>query len=153
MKTRAAIELDTLGIPYELKEFEPQEIGTQEVVDMLGVPHAQVFKTLVTNGDVTGVMLALVPGTKSLDLKALAKVSGNKRCAMVAKVDVEKLTGYVCGGCTALGTKRKFPVYMDTRAQGLPFISVSAGKRGAQLFVKSEDWAKASGAVIADIAK
>jgi len=153
MKTRAAIALDELGIEYELKEFPPQEIGTQEVVDMLGVPHEQVFKTLVTNGDHTGVMLALVPGTKSLDLKALAKVSGNKRCAMVAKVDVEKLTGYVCGGCTALGTKKKFPVYMDTSAQGLPYISVSAGKRGAQLFVKPEDWAQASEATFADISR
>ncbi|MEW6357354.1 MAG: aminoacyl-tRNA deacylase [Planctomycetota bacterium] len=153
MKTRAAIELDKLGVPYELKEFEPQEIGTQEVVEMLGVPHEQVVKTLVTNGDATGVMLALVPGPKSLDLKALARASGNKRCAMVAKVDVEKLTGYVCGGCTALGAKKKFPVFMDSGCMGLPYISVSAGKRGAQIFVKPEDWARVTGAEIADIAK
>ena len=98
-------------------------------------------------------MLALVQGTKSLNLKALAKASGNKRCAMVARDDVEKLTGYVCGGCTALGAKKEFPVYIDSGCLGLPYISVSAGKRGAQIFVKPEDWAQASNATIADIAK
>jgi len=153
MKTRAAQILDKLGIEYEIKEFDHEAVGTEEVVKHLGIPHEQVFKTLVTRGDRTGVILALVPGHKELNLKALAKVSGNKRCEMIPKKDVQKTTGFIPGGCTALGGKREFPVYMDSSALGLPFISVSAGMRGIQLFVAPGDWARAVKAKIVDIAR
>jgi len=149
MKTRAMQILDDLGIKYEVKEFEFGEVGTAEVVEKLGIPHEQVFKTLVTKGDRTGIILACVPGHKQLDLKLLAHASGNKQCAMFPKEEVEKVTGYVTGGCSPLGSKRPLHLYMDKSCEGLPFISVSAGMRGMQIFIAPADLIRAAGATVA----
>jgi Cys-tRNA(Pro)/Cys-tRNA(Cys) deacylase len=153
MKTRAMQILDDLGIKYEVKTFEFGKVGTDDVVEKLRIPHEQVFKTLVTKGDRTGIMLACVPGPKQLDLKLLAKASGNKECAMFPKEHVERVTGYVTGGCSPLGSKRNLPLYIDKRCEGLPFISVSAGMRGMQIFIAPADLIRAAGAIIAELTR
>jgi Cys-tRNA(Pro)/Cys-tRNA(Cys) deacylase len=96
----------------------------------------QVFKTLVDRWDKTGVLLACIPGGMELDLKAIAEISGNKKMEMVPLKEVQPLTGYIRGGVSPIGTKRHFPFYLDERAIRFPFISVSAGMQGCQIFIE-----------------
>jgi Cys-tRNA(Pro)/Cys-tRNA(Cys) deacylase len=151
MKTRAALVLDTLGIPYEIREFQEEDLGADEAAEKLGIPLAQVFKTLVVRGDRTGVVLACLPGTMTLSLKALAKESGNRKIEMVEKDEIHRLTGYIRGGVSPLGGKRDYPVYLDRSATEQPLVSVSAGMRGMQLFLKPQDLARATRAKVAPI--
>lgn len=106
MKTRAAQALDKLGIPYEIREFQEEDLGADEVAEKLRIPLAQVFKTLVVRGDRTGVILACLPGTMTLSLKALAKVSGNRKVEMVEKDEIHRLTGYIRAGSPLLVARR-----------------------------------------------
>src|SRR3990167_6545210 len=110
MKTRAAEGLEGAGIPYEIREFQEEELGAEEVAEKLDIPLAQIFKTLVVRGDRTGIVLACVPGTMTLNLKALAKGSGNKKVEMVEKEEILRLTGYIRGGVSPLGGKKAYPV-------------------------------------------
>lgn len=151
MKTRAAQVLDKLGIPYEIREFEEEELGADEVAERLRIPLAQVFKTLVVRGDRTGVILACLPGTMTLSLKALARVSGNRKVEMVEKDEILRLTGYIRGGVSPLGGKKDYPVYLDQSALEQPIVSVSAGMRGMQLFIKPLDLARATRAKVVAI--
>jgi len=151
MKTRAAQALDKLGIPYEIREFEEEELGADEVAERLRIPLAQVFKTLVVRGDRTGVILACLPGTMTLSLKALARVSGNRKVEMVEKDEILRLTGYIRGGVSPLGGKKDYPVYLDQSALEQPIVSVSAGMRGMQLFIKPLDLARATRAKVVAI--
>ena len=151
MKTRGAQALDKLGIPYEIREFEEEELGADEVAERLRIPLAQVFKTLVVRGDRTGVILACLPGTMTLSLKALARVSGNRKVEMVEKDEILRLTGYIRGGVSPLGGKKDYPVYLDQSALEQPIVSVSAGMRGMQLFVKPLDLARATRAKVVAI--
>ncbi len=143
--------LDKAGIPYEVREFQEEELGAEEAAEKLQIPLAQVFKTLVVRGDREGVMLACLPGTATLSLKALAKVSGNKHTELVAKEEIHRLTGYIRGGVSPLGGKKPYPVYLDQSALAQPMLSVSAGMRGMQLFLKPEDLRRATGATVAPI--
>ena len=108
MKTNAARLLDSLGIPYELRDYEvdPQDLAAESVARKIGLPPEQVFKTLVARGDRTGVLLAVVPGDMELDLKALARLSGDRKAEVVSLKEVQPLTGYVRGGVTALAGKK-----------------------------------------------
>ena len=151
MKTRAAQALDKLGIPYEIREFGEEELGADEVAERLRIPLAQVFKTLVVRGDRTGVILACLPGTMTLSLKALARVSGNRKVEMVEKDEILRLTGYIRGGVSPLGGKKDYPVYLDQSALEQPIVSVSAGMRGMQLFIKPLDLARATRAKVVAI--
>lgn len=151
MKTRAMQLLDKAGIPYEVREFQEEELGAEEVAEKLHIPLAQVFKTLVVRGDRTGVMLACLPGTETLSLKALAKVSGNKHVELVEKDEIQRLTGYIRGGVSPLGGKKPYPVYLDQSALAQPLMSVSAGMRGMQLFLRPEDLRRGTGASVAPI--
>jgi Cys-tRNA(Pro)/Cys-tRNA(Cys) deacylase len=151
MKTRAAQALDTLGIAYEIREFQEEDLGADEVAVKLQIPLAQVFKTLVVRGDRTGVILACVPGTMTLSLKALARVSGNRKVEMVEKDEIHRLTGYIRGGVSPLGGKRTYPVYLDRSALEQPVVSVSAGMRGMQVFLTPQDLARATQAMVAAI--
>src|SRR5574341_1228720 len=130
MKTRAAQALDTLGLPYEIREFQEEELGADEVAEKLQIPLAQVYKTLVVRGDRTGVILACLPGTLTLSLKALARVSGNRKVEMVEKDEIQRLTGYIRGGVSPLGGKKLYPVFLDQSALEQAIVSVSAGMRG-----------------------
>ncbi len=151
MKTRAAQALDKLEIPYEIREFQEEELGADEVAEKLHIPLAQVFKTLVVRGDRTGVILACLPGTMTLSLKALARASGNRKVEMVEKDEIHRLTGYIRGGVSPLGGKKDYPVYLDRSAQEQPIVSVSGGMRGMQLFIQPQDLARATRAKVAAI--
>jgi len=149
MKTRAAQLLERVGIPHEIREFQEEELGAEEAARKLQIPLAQVFKTLVVRGDRTGVILVCLPGTTTLSLKALAKVSGNRKVELVEKDEIHRLTGYLRGGVSPLGGKKVYPVYLDHSALSQPMLSVSAGMRGMQIFLKPEDLRRATGATVA----
>lgn len=148
-KTNAARILDRLKIKYEIKEYpvDPDDLSAINVASKVGMPVEMVFKTLVARGDKTGVLMACIPGDGELDLKQLAAVSGNKKVEMVHLNEVLALTGYIRGGCSPLGSKKEYPVYIDKSAEALDIIAVSAGMRGQQLMLAPSDLKKAVKAV------
>jgi Cys-tRNA(Pro)/Cys-tRNA(Cys) deacylase len=154
-KTNAARTLDRLGIVYELREYEvdPDDLAAESVALKLGMPAEQVFKTLVARGDRNGVCLAVIPGDAQLDLKALARETGDRKVETVALKEVQPLTGYIRGGVTALACKKDYPVTIDETAQLFDVISVSAGQRGLQILIAPDDYIRAVGAKVAAIAK
>lgn len=145
MKTNAARILDRLGIRYELRTYEVdvEDLSAETVARKIGMPLAQVFKTLVVRGDKGGVCLAVLPGDAQLDLKALARLTGDRKVETVALKEVQPLTGYVRGGVTALAAKKDYPVYLDESALLFPVISISAGARGTQLWLAPADYVRA----------
>lgn len=145
MKTNAARALDALGVAYELRPYEvdPEDLSAASVARKIGLPLEQVFKTLVVRGDRQGVCLAVLPGDRELDLKALARLTGDRSVAPVALKEVQPLTGYVRGGVTALACRKAYPVFLDESALGFEVISVSAGQRGLQVFLAPGDYARA----------
>lgn len=155
MKTNAARLLDSLGIRHELRDYDPgdEHLAAEEVARRVGLPPEQVFKTLVVRGDRTGVMLAVVPGDAALDLKALAKRAGDRKCDTVPLKEVTPLTGYVRGGVTALACKKEYPTFVDETAELFDAISVSAGVRGTQIVLAPADYLRATKAQIGAIAR
>ena len=149
-KTNAARKLDELKIEYRIVEYpvDEEHLDAIHVAQEVGMPPAQVFKTLCVRGDKNGVMFAVIPGDGELDLKALAKVSGNKRAELVALKEVLPLTGYIRGGCSPLGAKKNYPVYMDASCNNWPEIAISAGQRGMQLVVAPADLQRATNATV-----
>ena len=137
MKTNAARILDALGVTYTLAEYDPgdEHLTAADVAGRVGLPPEQVFKTLVARGDRHGVCLAVVAGDGELDLKALAKLTGNRKVETVPLKDVTPLTGYVRGGVTALACRKDYPVYVDETIELFDVVSVSAGARGTQIFL------------------
>ena len=154
-KTNAVRLLDRLGVRYELREYDvdPDDLAAETVARKVGLPPEQVFKTLVARGDKHGACLAVVPGDCELDLKALARATGDKKTDTVPLKEVEPLTGYIRGGVTALACKKRYPVYIDETAALIDVISVSAGVRGMQIVLAPDDYIRAVGAIIAGIAK
>lgn len=150
-KTNASRILDKENVPYEQHEFDAAELTCEEVAEELSLPLERVWKTLVARGDKTGPVLALLPGDRDLDLKKLAKASGNKSCKMVKYEEVEQLTGYLPGGCSPLGQKRRFPLYADESITTHDSVSISAGLRGVQLFVAPDDLIRVAGAESASL--
>lgn len=134
-KTNAARLLDKAKIGYRLipYEFDENDLAAQHVADSLGQDIARVFKTLVLHGDRTGHIVCVIPGNLEVDLKALAKVSGNKKVEMITMKDLLGVTGYIRGGCSPIGMKKKFPTYFHSTATDFDVIYVSAGVRGLQL--------------------
>jgi Cys-tRNA(Pro)/Cys-tRNA(Cys) deacylase len=155
MKTNAARLLDSLGIFYEVREYEvdPDDLAAESVARKVGLPSEQVFKTLVARGDKHGVCFAVVPGDQQLDLKALAQLTGDKKIDTVALKDVQPLTGYVRGGVTALAAKKNYPVFGDETLELFDVISISSGMRGAQLILSPSDYIRATSARLGPIAK
>jgi Cys-tRNA(Pro)/Cys-tRNA(Cys) deacylase len=155
VKTNAARLLDTLGMRYELREYDPgdEHLAAEEVAARVGLPSEQVFKTLVARGDRTGVMLAVVPGDAALDLKALAKLAGDRKCDTVHLKEVTPLTGYVRGGVTALACKKEYPTFVDETIELFDVVSVSAGVRGTQIFLAPADYLRATKGRVGPIAK
>lgn len=153
MKTRAMQLLDRAGIRYQVREFQEEDLGAEEVAVKLGIPLSQVFKTLVLRGDRTGVLLACLPGNATLSLKALAKASGNKRVEMVEKEEIHRLTGYLRGGVSPLGGKKAYPIYLDASALAQPILSLSAGMRGMQILLPPHELARAAAARLAPLAE
>jgi Cys-tRNA(Pro)/Cys-tRNA(Cys) deacylase len=154
-KTNAVRLLDHSGVRYELREYEvdPDDLAAESVARKVGLPPEQVFKTLVARGDKHGVCLAVVPGHCELDLKTLAKATGDKKVDTVPLKEVEPLTGYIRGGVTALACKKPYPVHLDETAQLFDVISVSAGMRGLQILITPEDYIRVVNAKLGPIAK
>ena len=152
-KTNAARILDGLGIDYEIKTYvvDENDLSAVHVAEVSGLDIDMIFKTLVARGDKSGVIMAVIGGGDELDLKALARASGNKSVEMIALKELLPLTGYMRGGCSPLGAKKNYPVYLDSRALTLEKISISAGLRGMQIVLKPHDLIKAVNATVADI--
>ncbi len=151
MKTRAAQILDSLSIHYDIREFKEELLSAEEAAEKLQIPLAQVFKTLVVRGDRNGIMEVCIPGTHELSLKTLARLTRDKKVELVDVDDVFRLTGYLRGGCTPLGGKKKYPVFIDQSALLHSFISVSAGMRGIQVLLDPNDLIKAAGATVCEL--
>src|SRR5262249_55759143 len=154
MKTNAIRLLDEMGITYKLREYEvdPDDLTAETVAAKIGLPLEQVFKTLVARGDRHGVCFAVVPGNARLDLKALAKLTGDRKVETVPLKEVQPLTGYIRGGVTVLGAKKAYPVYVDETIDLSDVVSVSAGMRGLQVLLSPADYVKATRATIGAIA-
>ena len=154
-KTNAVRLLDSLGIQYELRDYEvdPSDLSAESVAAKIGLPPDQVFKTLAAEGDRNGVCLAVIPANTELDLKALAKCTGNRSIEMVPLKDVQAVTGYIRGGVTALACKKDYPVYVEEMVELFDTIAVSAGIRGTQVVLKPDDYIRAVHANTAPIAK
>ena len=152
-KTNAARILDGLGIAYEIKTYavDESDLSAVHVAEVSGLDIKMIFKTLVARGDKSGVIMAVIGGGEELDLKSLAKASGNKSVEMIALKELLPLTGYVRGGCSPLGAKKNYPVYHDARAMTLERISISAGQRGMQLVLAPQDLVRAVGATVAEL--
>ena len=152
-KTNAARLLDKARIPYKLipYEFDENDLAAQHVADSLGQDIARVFKTLVLHGDRTGHIVCVVPGNAEVDLKALAKASGNKKVEMIAMKDLLGVTGYIRGGCSPIGMKKRFPTYIHESCLGHEYIYISAGVRGLQIRIAPADLIAFVGAEVADI--
>lgn len=152
-KTNAARILDDKKIEYELIEYavDEEHLDAIHVAQETGFPPEQVFKTLLVLGDKTGPVFACIPGNGELDLKAMAKASGNKRAELAPLKQLLPLTGYIRGGCSPLGAKKNYAVYIDETAILWEKIAVSAGQRGLQIFVAPEDLLSATGGVFAEL--
>ena len=154
-KTNAARLLDARGIDYEMAEYEVDEsdLSAATLAVKIGQNIEQMFKTLVLRGDRTGVFVVVVPGNAEVDLKKAAKISGNKNAAMVQQKELLPLTGYIRGGCSPLGMKKTYPVYIHESCRKFSFIYVSAGQRGLQLRINPQDLIAITEAVMGDVAE
>lgn len=153
IKTNAVRILDTMGIAYELKTYECGEFTDgMEVAKKLGQDPSQCFKTLVTQGKSGGYFVFVLPVAQELDLKKCARAVGEKSVEMIHVKDINKITGYIRGGCTSIGMKKQYPTVIHSSALDHERIMVSAGKIGMQIILAPEDLAKAANAVFEDIA-
>lgn len=140
-KTNVARLLDAAGINYETiaYEFTEDDLSAQHVAAQLGEDIDQVFKTLVLRGDRSGIFVCVIPGDFEVDLKVAARISGNKNCEMVHVRELLGITGYIRGGCSPIGMKKKFPTYIHESALLYEHIYVSAGIRGLQVKIAPRD--------------
>ncbi|MBR6259109.1 MAG: Cys-tRNA(Pro) deacylase [Oscillospiraceae bacterium] len=141
VKTNAMRLLEAAKIPFRTSEFNYDEADLTGVsaAKIIGVPHEQVFKTLVSRGDKTGVTVFCIPVAEELDLKKAAAVSGNKRVELTHVKELLSLTGYIRGGCSPVGMKKKYPTYIDETAELFDEITVSAGARGLMMTLSPVD--------------
>jgi Cys-tRNA(Pro)/Cys-tRNA(Cys) deacylase len=154
MKTNGARFLESLGIPFELREYEvdPDDLSAIAVARKVGMPPEQVFKTLLTTGGPGVYVFAVIPGDAELDFKKLARAAGLRKAEMVHLKDVQPLTGYVRGGVTVFGAKKAYPVFVDETVILFDKISVSAGSRGTQLVLAPADYLRAAEALEVQVA-
>ena len=140
-KTNVARLLDKAGMTYELIPYEVDEndLSAVHVASSLGEDVEQVFKTIVLRGDRTGHFVCIIPGEHEVDLKMAAKASGNKKCELLPLKELLPVTGYIRGGCSPIGMKKRFPTYIHSTCLDYPYIYVSAGVRGLQLKISPQD--------------
>ena len=140
-KTNVARLLDKANIAYELIPYEVDEsdLSAVHVASSLGEDVEQVFKTIVLRGDRTGHFVCIIPGEHEVDLKMAAKASGNKKCELLPLKELLPVTGYIRGGCSPIGMKKRFPTYIHSTCLDYPYIYVSAGVRGLQLKISPQD--------------
>jgi len=149
-KTNAVRHLEAQGVAFQILEYDvdPEDLSAQTVARKIGLPIEQVFKTLVARGDRNGLCFAVIPGNTELDLKALAKGTGDRKIELVHVKELQPLTGYIRGGVTALAARKDYPVFLDETAELFDLLSVSAGQRGVQILVKPQDYLRVTGATL-----
>ena len=154
-KTNAARLLDRAKIAYELVPYRVDEehLAATHVAEQLGEDIETVFKTLVLKGDRTGYFVCVVPGDHEVDLKAAAKISANKKADLIPMKELLPVTGYIRGGCSPVGMKKRFPTYIHSSAGEHPFIYISAGVRGLQLKIAPAELIAFVGATMAEISR
>ena len=152
-KTNAMRQLDAAKIKYEVCSYEVDEndLSGTHIADQIGLPYGEVFKTIVTKGDKTGYTVFCIPCHREIDLKRAAQATGNKRIEPLHVKDLLGITGYIRGGCSPVGMKKKFPTYFDESAGSLERLTVSAGVRGMQLLLSAEDIIRFTGASLVDV--
>ena len=152
-KTNAARLLDKAGVAYELIPYEVDEsdLSAVHVAEQLGELVEQVFKTLVLRGDRSGYFVCIVPGADEVDLKLAAKVSGNKKCEMIAMKELLPVTGYIRGACSPIGMRKHLPTYIHESCTLFKHIYVSAGQRGLQIRISPCDLIREVKAEIASL--
>lgn len=153
MKTNVARLLDKAKIPYELVPYEVDEndLAATHIAEQLGEDIKCVFKTLVLRGERNGLMVCVVPGDATVDLKKAAKAAGDKKVEMIAMKELLPLTGYIRGGCSPIGMKKPYPTYFHSTALDFDRIYVSAGQRGLQLYIDPQQLINYVGAQVADL--
>lgn len=149
-KTNAARLLDKAKVRYELVPYEVDEndLAAAHVANQLGENIAQVFKTLVLRGDKTGIFVCVVPGDQEVNLKLAAKASGDKSAELIHMKELLPVTGYIRGGCSPIGMKKLFPVFIHCSCMDFDIIYVSAGVRGLQIKIAPADLVRFTGAMV-----
>ena len=152
-KTNAVRLVQQAGIPVreEFYEFDENDLSGNHAAEAIGKPPEEVFKTLVARGERTGINVFCIPVSFELDLKKAAKAAGDKNMAMIPVKELLSLTGYIRGGCSPVGMKKKYPTFMDETAQLYDEIAVSAGARGHQMLLKPEELARLVAAKFVDL--
>ena len=152
-KTNAMRILENLSIPYEVREYEYDEENSDAVsaAKKTGLPPEQVFKTIVMRNNNKEIFVFCVPADQEVNLKKVRMLTNSKEMLPVKQNELLGLTGYIRGGCSPLGMKRKYTTFIDETAQLFDFISVSAGQRGRQILVKAENLAAAANARFAEL--
>lgn len=155
IKTNAIRILEKENIPYELFEYDVSDghVDGVSVAQKTNQSANIVFKTLVTTSGPRALFVFIIPVALELDLKKAAKAAGVKKLEMLPLKDLTKETGYIRGGCSAIGMKRKYPTYIDKSAEMLPYMVVSAGKPGVQMRLTPKCLARAAEAVFLDVVK
>jgi len=154
IKTNAMRILETMKIPFKQYTYECDEfIDGLQIADKLSLPCEKVYKTLVTVGNSKNYFVFVIPVAEELDLKASARSVGEKSVEMIHVKDINAVTGYIRGGCTAVGMKKQYVTRIDSSAQEMESIIVSGGRIGSQLELSPRDLAKAAGAEFADIVR
>ena len=154
IKTNAMRMLNAAKIPFESLEYtvDESDLSGVHIAEQIGYPLEQVFKTLVASGDKNGLNVFVIPVAEELDLKKCASVSGNKKVEMIAMKDLLAVTGYIRGGCSPVGMKKRFPTFFHTSAEAFESIFVSAGVRGLQLEISPLQLIGFVGGTVADVA-
>ena len=152
-KTNAVRLVEQAGIACReaFYEYDEKDLSGIHAAEAVGLPPEQVFKTLVARGDRSGIQVFCIPVCFELDLKKAAKITGDKKIEMVHVKELLNLTGYIRGGCSPVGMKKKYPTYMDETCQLYDEIAVSAGERGHQMLLPPEDLAQLVGAEFVDL--
>lgn len=151
-KTNVMRVLDSKKVQYNSHEYEPDATMTgEEIAGILGEPAEKVFKTLVTQAKSGQYYVFVIPVIGELDLKKAAKVTGEKSISMIKQKDLLPLTGYVHGGCSPIGMKKRFPTFLHETAKDFERIYVSAGKVGYQVELSPDDLVKIVGCKFADV--
>ena len=155
IKTNILRHLDAAKIPYETREYDvsDENYDGKLIAQKVDLPMEMVYKTLVLTGDKTKYLVCVIPVEKELDLKAVARATGNKSVAMLPQKDLLPLTGYLRGGCSPIGMKKAFPTFIQEDAELLERISVSAGVRGCQVIIAVDALMGCTNAKFADLCR
>jgi len=154
-KTNAIRILEKAGVSYELREYDIDDSAftAEGVAEALGHEPEMIFKTLILRGDRSGPLIALAPAGTEINVRALAKASGDKRVEMVPQRQVRSLTGYERGAVTPLGIQRSYPVFIDETVELWDIVGISGGEKGLEILLAPSDLLSVTGAVTADFAR